>query len=475
MKSLVGGTIGLLIPMVLLIGLTIGFLVRPFIEGRVVSASGADVHDDHDEQAPEGESHEDHLPLSFEAVQNLSLLIRPVELSNFTEYRRMPGEIVESPGLSSQKVAAAVRGKVLQLFAAPGVSVAPGEPLVELEIIDDQLMEAQLQLLELLTKLEITNAELARLAPLAASGGIAGNKRLELEYQQKQLQASLSRTRQELEMRGLSAEQIESIEDSTKAITTLTILAPSVGLSENSRDEPEATLATDVSRQQLEASLTVEEVLIEVGQNVERGEAVLSLAVHALLQACGHAFESEIDMVSQIASDNTPVAIEFGNAERGKIKPEYQIQYIAGHADGVTKTYRYFIPLENEVVHESKDSLGRVFRTWRYKVGQPIHVLVPIKRMGQQIVLPRAAVVQDGPSYFVFRELTPDHAEEGVYIEMEPVPVRTVVRNKDSVVIAQDGQLKVGDRIAINSAYQLLLALRAQQEGGGGHGHSHDH
>lgn len=457
-------------PFVLIAGLACGLLIRPALDGLLFTSTAEDPHD---HEAEQEDDHADHLPLSFEAVQNLGLRAEPVELSSFEIVRRMPGEIIEAPGLSSQKIAAPVSGKIARLFAAPGMSVHSGDPLLELEIIDDELMQAQLRLLELLTKHEITTAELERLNPLAESGGIAGRKHLELGYELKQIDASLSRTRQELAMRGLSSEQIARIETSGKAITKLRVSVPPIG---GIDEDDEAVALADLAN--LQDSLALESLSVEVGQNVVRGEALASLEVHGLLMMCGHAFESEIDLISQIASSRQPISLEFGVTDKGTVESGFHIQHVAGHVDEVTQTYHFFVPLDNQVVRESKNPLGQIYRTWKYNVGQRVHALVPSEQLEQQIVLPREAVVQEGPEYYVFREMEFDllEAEHGVYMELERVPVKVVARDTNQVALDPGGQLKPGDHVAMNDAYKLLLALKAQQEGGGSahdHGHSH--
>ena len=50
----------------------------------------------------------------------------------------------------------------------------------------------------------------------------------------------------------------------------------------------------------------------------------------------------------------------------------------------------------------------------------------------------------------------------------------TVVHiDRSSAVLAPDEELAVGDEIAMNSGYQLMLTLKNQQSGGGSHHHHH--
>ena len=494
MKNPAMRTLVFLIPVVLSIGLITGFLMRPVVELLVFGQPESEVEDedDHEDAAEEEkQEEEEHIALTKQAFQNLGLSISAVKLSDYTAYLRMPGEIVESPGVSVQTVAAPVSGRVSRLFTTPGISVSEGVSLCELQIVDDQLEEAQLRLLELLTKSEIVDAELTRLAPLTSTGSVAGRRQLEFEYQKKELESSLSRTRQELGIRGLSKEQIESILKTQRAITTFTVRTPkSVGASQQSRvaEQTGTHLANWSTELPDQTDLTVEKLLVEAGQNVSRGDPICTMAAHGLLSICGHAFENEIAVITQRAADDKSIAVEFGIGERTSVKEGLKIQYVASHVDETTQSFRFFVPLPNEVVTESTDHLGRQFRTWKHKVGQRVHLLVPNREVSNQIVVPRDAVVREGPDAFVFREHIEEENDaptsdddqvhgdedehENVFIELEPVPVTVLYQDRSKTVIKPQEDLKVGDRIAMGSGYQLLLALK-NQESGGGHHHHH--
>ena len=64
-----------------------------------------------------------------------------------------------------------------------------------------------------------------------------------------------------------------------------------------------------------------------------------------------------------------------------------------------------------------------------------------------------------------------DHKE--VFLELEPLSVAVVHRDRRTVVVASGGDLQPGDTIAMNAAYQLHLAVQAAADGGGGHHHHH--
>jgi hypothetical protein len=227
---------------------------------------------------------------------------------------------------------------------------------------------------------------------------------------------------------------------------------------------------------------SVEDLLVATGETLARGAPVCKIANHRLLWVCGHAFENEIDVVSRLVGQDSPVAIEFGIVGNGELVEGLRVQHVKGHVDETSQSFHFYVPLRNEILKTSADALGRTFSTWRYKVGQRVHVLVPTEKIRDQIVLPADAVVQEGPEAFVFRE----HVEESentveraddhdqVFIVFEPVHVTIVAREKPVIVVAPGEELAVGDRVAMSGAYQLLLALKSKQEGDGGH-HHHPH
>jgi hypothetical protein len=291
-------------------------------------------------------------------------------------------------------------------------------------------------------------------------------------------------------MRGLSGEQVDTIVQSRRVVSTITVAMPQTKMSGVKVSTETVSTAgwspgSAHRAQQPTGSgeFSVEDLFIATGETVARGAPVCKIADHQLLLICGHAFENEINVVSRLMGENTPVAIEFGIVGEGELVKGLRVQYVASHVDETSQSFHFYVPLQNEVLKMSRDTLGRKFCTWKYKVGQRVHVFVPTEEIRDQIVLPADAVVQEGPEAFVFREhvekpesedtvkYADDH--EDVFIEFEPVHVTIVAREKSVVVISPGEELAVGDRVATSSAYQLHLALKSQQEGGSGHHHHH--
>ncbi len=81
-------------------------------------------------------------------------------------------------------------------------------------------------------------------------------------------------------------------------------------------------------------------------------------------------------------------------------------------------------------------------------------------------MLPTAAVVEEDVEAYVYRQ-------NGS--QFDQVPVHVIHRDRNAIVVANDGALFAGDIIAGHGAYQMHLALKNQAGGGidphAGHNH----
>ena len=164
---------------------------------------------------------------------------------------------------------------------------------------------------------------------------------------------------------------------------------------------------------------------------------------------------------------------DFGLEHEKYSRDGLAIEFIDNHVDERSQTFSFYVPLTNEIVRDYEED-GTRFRNWRFKPGQRAHLWIPVERWQSQIVLPLSAIVREGPDVFAFRRL-PHSLDQAVdEIEFERIPVTLVHQDIQQAVLAQGGQLKAGDVVALNSAYELNLALKMASQGGG-HSHSHDH
>src|SRR5690606_23594273 len=117
-----------------------------------------------------GHSHENMIAISPTAAKNLGLEVKRVAVGPYYRHATMPGEVVEIPGRSKLTISAPGGGKVTRILVDAGQLVSVGDPLFEMQVIDESLVAAQVALLDVLGQLDIASAEQERLGPLADSG-----------------------------------------------------------------------------------------------------------------------------------------------------------------------------------------------------------------------------------------------------------------------------------------------------------------
>src|SRR5690606_7010562 len=110
-----------------------------------------------------------------------------VAVGPYYRHATMPGEVVEIPGRSNLTISAPVGGKVTRILVDAGQLVSVGDPLFEMQVIDESLVAAQVALLDVLGQLDIASAEQERLGPLADSGAVSGRVQLEAQYSRNRL------------------------------------------------------------------------------------------------------------------------------------------------------------------------------------------------------------------------------------------------------------------------------------------------
>jgi hypothetical protein len=222
------------------------------------------------------------------------------------------------------------------------------------------------------------------------------------------------------------------------------------------------------------------------------------------------------------------VAVEFGESKSPETDKELSLLYIDNHVDTDTQTYHFYIPLHNESVAETPEGELPKYRTWRYKPGERVHIVIPVKKWVGKFIVPVDAVVRQGAEAYIFRYVEHDHSaptpvddphaghnhavddvkddphaghahaateadphaghDHGSDFELEKVPVIILHEDQRFVVLGnrtdaeelgvtmpEEHELHADDHIATNKAYDLNLALKRASSSGGGahHGHAH--
>jgi hypothetical protein len=451
-------------------------------------ATSGEQHDDHDDDHDE---EEDHVALTKQAFENLGLLMGPISKGDFWKSLLVPARVVEIPGRSNLSVSAPVTGVIEDVRVLPGQSLSRTAPLFTMRLTDEALIDAQSKLLETLTRREVAEQKIARLRPLIESGAVSGSRSLELDYELTQLEVEKSTLLQEIRNRGFPQSMIDPLLKDRELATTLTVYPPNF-LGEDS-----------TGSEDLASGFSVEDLMVHPGMSLARGEPLCTISYHARLYVEGTAFEDDLQVLDRIAENDWKVTLEpHGEAEMDADPICLSLLRVDNHVDEQTQTVKFFMELPNDVTR-TRQTDQRIFKQWRFRPGQRVHLRLPVERWENQVTLPVEAVVVDGPNVFVFAEhhheepgsTSPPVLEEmatgldepelaaeeekhdgehDAFIELEPVPVRLLYRDDKTVVIADDGQIPAGVPIALNNAYKLYLAMKMQSGGGGGH-HHHDH
>ena len=473
------------------LGLGAGLWTYPEFFSGATSETVAEHEHDH---ASDLHAAEEVIELTPQAVANLGLEMGHVELGDFWKMQTFPGEVVEVPGQSDLSVAAQVTGVIEQVNVRVGQAVTTGEQLFILRITDQQLTTAQSELLDLIAQSEIKQTEVDRLAPLAKEGAVSGTRKRELEYELRSLLARQQAKVQEILARGLSVDALNDLQKNRTLTTRLSIsIPPHTGRTGTPGDY-----------------CSIGAIHCHPGMAVKAGEDLCDLAMHGELYVRGQAFEADLDSITKLADSPWTVTAEFGHHHHGghdhAVVRRGRIQRIDNHVDPATQTFAFFMPLKNDVVRETREG-ERIYRQWRFRPGQRAHLKVPVSKQTAKIKLPAEAVAIEGPNAFVFREHSheydvglaagagiefDDHVNEELathpedehdehehdhegHLDLEPVPVHIVARDHQYVVINPQGELQVGDEVAMNCGHKLLLALKMAAGGGGGHHHDHEH
>jgi len=454
----------------LALGVGVGLLIpqdgiRSAIQSGVDRLAGADSGDSKAADQ-ETEQFDNLVVISKTASQNLGLLTTRIDLGRYQSFRSVPAIVRERPAVSELQISSPYQGTVTRVFAVPGQAVRLNEPLFELRLTGEELARAQSGLLEAIQQIENVDAKIARIADLASRGGSLKREKAMLELDKKAFVAQRHNREQQLLIQGFSEEQVQQIKTTRQLIRTSTIVVPST---EAEDTLPDPTDASGAISKPDEWAYTIEDLHIAPGATVKRGDDLCDIAWHASLYIEGQAFEDDVELIREQMLARKTVPVELGADDNPVRIDERPILYINNRV-GDDQLFRFYLPLENEILGDTFDARQRRFRSWRFKPGQRGHVLLPDQVFEDCFVLPPEAVTEDGNDAIVFRR---EHSH-GTDTEYEAIKVHVLYRDTRATVVAADGDLKRRDRIVENRAYQLLLAMKSSAGGGHSH-HGHDH
>lgn len=422
-------------------------------------ASVADGSHDH-EESHEDEYNHDHaghdegtsIELSANALKNIGFKPFEIQASNFERKLTLPAIVAERPGHSRIHITASVAGIVTEIFAVEGQAVEQNSPLFVLRITNEDVVAAQSDYLRTSESLNVANRELDRLKGLP-EGVIAGKRIIDLEYEKQKLQASLQAEEQALVVHGLTQAQVKEILQTRQLLRTLTINAPDHTHEDDGCEG--------------EHLFHVQTLPVSQGEQVATGQELAVLADHCELFVEGRAFEDDASRLREAAKQgwNVEGVLLVGDKQK-EIVRGLKLLYLADHIDPESRAFRFYLRLPNEIVLDQQPFPSRRFIEWRFKPGQRMELRVPVETWKNQLVLPVDAVVDEGAENYVYRQ-NGDHFDR--------VAIHVEYRDRDAIVVANNGAIFPGDIIAGQGAYQIHLALKNKAGGGvdphAGHNH----
>lgn len=381
---------------------------------------------------------ETSIELSSREQRSLGVEFGKVALSSFQRTIHFPGVVVERPGRTRHAIIAPMAGQVTKVFCTPGSAVQNGQQLFELRLTHEALVQAQADLLSATEEADVVRREFVRLDKLQDDGLISTKRILEQEYELQKLEGKQRIQRQALMLHGLSGKQIDEILSTKSLLRKITVCAPTTG---------ESTEAN---------SFVLQALQVERGEYVSIGDTLAVLVDHSTLLIEGVVLEKDIPEISNAAVAAREVKVLFNCGISGASEVcSLSIAYLATEIDPQAGTLKFFVTLPNERIPSLLKSDSPSI-TWQFRPGQHVDVVVPVEEWPERIVLPSAAVAQDGVENYVFR-IKADRFHQQ--------PVEVEYRDSSHVVLANDGSLEIGETVALAPAQRLLIMLHASTGG----------
>ena len=383
--------------------------------------------------------------LTPQAQKNLRLSSKPLLPATYWKTIQIPGTVVDRPGISDRGVVAPVSAVVTAIYHYAGETIESGGALFTLRLVGESFQTSQTELFKAMKESEITQEEIDRLKPLFESGAVARAKYIELKNQLRRLAVTIQAYRQDLQIRGLTPEQIDSVANGT-LISEITVAVPA-GLKVN-QARGGYTAAPMV--------FELQELNVELGQQVQAGQRLCTLSQHQFLFIEGRAFRRELPLLQRAAEEAWPISVELLESSEYEWKdpiPTLKIHHISNELNDDNRTISFFLPLENQSRSYQRD--GEQLFLWRFRPGQRVQLHVQVEQLENVFVLPSEAVVKEGPEYYVFRH-------NGNIFDRKPIHV--LHQTTDSVIVANDGSVPQGIYIAQTGAVQLNRVLKSQDK-----------
>lgn len=445
--------------------------VTETVQSQRPAAEADEDHDAHDaEHSHAGHAHDEStsLELSEQARRNIGLTkeyVAPIRLQTYRRHITVPAVIVERPGRTTLQVSTPLTGIVTHVHSVVGEAIEPGALLFELRLTHEDLVKSQTEFVKTLGELDVEKRELNRLKDIG-EGAVAGRLVLERQYAIDKLTALLNAQRESLRLHGLTDEQIKQVESDRRLLKMLSIYAPFPDVhSDEEYNLTDSAVRTISHTDDQAPPLVVQNLRVHKGQSVTAGESLCTLDDFSELYVEGRAFERDANAVTYAVKQNWSATALFEDPGGYTELPGLSFAFLSNVIDRNSRTLSFYVTLPNRIVRDERNARGQRYVSWQYRLGQRLQLRVPVEEWQNQFVLPVDAVVNEGAESYVFQQ-------NGNHFDRVPVHVK--YKDQTSVVIANDGSLFPGDRIAQRGAHQMQMTLK-NKAGGGADPHAGHH
>ena len=302
------------------------------------------------------------------------------------------------------------------------------------------------------------------------TGIVSDAKLLEVEKAVATLETTLASTKDALLRHGLTEAQLGDT-TSGNYIKTMSITVPKDAKAHVEREVgPDSKAELPFSRRTgtipniHEEEFEVQQVKAKLGEQVQLSDALVILANHNHLYIEGHAFKKEAPLLEKALKNKWNVVVEFTDDDEKAwpiLEQAFPIEWLGNKVDEVSRTFPFYVPLDNQSRVYRKQ--GKTRLVWRFRPGQRVRLRVPVEKFENAIVLPRTAVVRDGPEAYIFRQ-------NGNKFERKPVHI--LFEDQQNYVLDKKG-IFLGAYVARNGAAAMLRVLKSQSGGAQTHHHQH--
>ena len=409
------------------------------------------------------------IALSPTAARNIGLddsAVTTIEVVDFYKSLMFPAVVVERPGFSTITVPSPVSGVVTKIHHETGVAVAPGEPLFDILLNQQELVKSQTEFLALLRKRDLNTTERARLANVNPDAVPGQHRRL--DYEKIEIDSEIEVQKSILLLQGLNETDVtESLEKNGGIIRDMTVFAPPI--------ENEENIASAAHADAAEHIYTVDELFVSVGKNIDVGNSLCRLTDYCKLAIQGKAFAINAQELERaLALKRRVTAIFEGNGSRELVQ-DLVLRSIDNKIDTADGTLFCYVDLKNRFssYEVGTENTLRRYIQWHFKPGRRCELHIEYEPLPNCIVLPVEAVARDFQEMCVF-EWVGNEDDKRIWRKK---PVHVIHQTKDVVVLANDGSLFPDAKVAAKGASFILAALEAANQkttGGGGVQHG-DH